>query len=116
MCNKKILSKIRSGELSMCEQCNIYHLTFNNIYFEFNEKQFYQFRNYISNIDIEYWEKSCSCSSIKRKIPLQTLHQNLVLIFSKQEVIELNTLFAKSTKNKLSILNVDDIDYMLILN
>lgn len=115
MCNQlKTIAKSKSGELTKCLNCNIFHLTFNNIYFEFNEKHFYQFKEYVLNIEIEYWEQKYPCQNVKRKIPLPTLHQNLILIFNRQEITELQLLFSK--KKKSAFINVDDIDYTFILN
>jgi hypothetical protein len=55
MCQKlKIISSVKNGELSICEGCNNYSLTFNNIIFQFNKNQLLQFRKYVSRIDIDY--------------------------------------------------------------
>lgn len=55
MCTKiKVLSKVKSGELYLCCQCEIYHLEFNNIYLELNKKEFKQFKSYILDLEIEY--------------------------------------------------------------
>ena len=48
MCNYiKTIGKVKSGELTLCTKCNHYHLTFNNIFFEFTEKEYIQFKKYI---------------------------------------------------------------------
>ncbi len=118
MCdNLKTIAKVRSGELSICCQCHIYHLEFNNIYLEFNENEFEQFKNYILNIEMAYWEEKYAYAKVKRKIPIPSLQKNLVLMFKREEINELKTLVANAlNKTKLPWLKIDDIDYSLILN
>ncbi len=115
MCHQiKSLIKVKSGELSICEACKVYHLEFNNIYLEFGESQFKEFKMFLSKIDSSYWEQKYACAKFKRKIPIPSLQPNLILMFNRQEIEELKTLvFLK--KNK-TLLNVDDIDYKCVLN
>ncbi len=118
MCHKiKILSKVKSGTLSLCKQCAIYHLEFNNIYFEFTTKELLNFKEFMRTINLGYWEEKYSCSMIKRKIPIPSTQNNLILMFNRQEVIELKALlFFNEKENHLSILDVNEIDYVFILN
>ncbi len=117
MCHSiKTISKVKNGELTICKDCKIYHLAFNNIYFEFNRNQLLKFRKHIAEIKPDEWEKSYSNIKGTRKIPIQTLHQNLYLIFNKQELKELNALLAISTNYIHQIISLDDIDYPLFLN
>jgi hypothetical protein len=112
----KTISKVENGELTICKSCQMYHLSFNNIYFEFTKKQLLKFRKHISEIKPNDWEKSYSSIKGNRKIPIQTLHQNLYLIFNKQELKELSSLLAINTNFKHQLIDLDDIDYPLILN
>ncbi|WP_055444253.1 DUF6686 family protein [Lacinutrix himadriensis] len=117
MCsNIKTISKVTSGELSICTKCNVYHLEFNNIYFEFSEAQYKQFKKYLFAIDSEYWENKYGDAKVKRKIPVPSLQSNLVLMFNRQEIKELKSLFSNKKQIYNKYLNVDDIDYTLILN
>ncbi|WP_452230418.1 MULTISPECIES: DUF6686 family protein [unclassified Lacinutrix] len=117
MCtNIKTISKVSSGELSICTHCNIYHLEFNNIYFEFTEVQYKQFKRYLLALEPEYWENKYVDAKVKRKIPIPSLQSNLVLMFNRQEVAELKALFCNKKHVFDKYLNVDDIDYTLILN
>jgi hypothetical protein len=117
MCHSiKTISKVKNGELTICQGCKMYHLAFNNIYFEFNREQLLKFRKHIAEIKPDDWEKSYANIKGSRKIPIQTLHENLYLIFNKQELKELNSLLAINTRFKHQIIDLDDIDYPLILN
>ena len=94
----------------------MYHVSFHTIYFEFNRKQLLQFRNHIAEIDADMWEKSYSTIRGNRKIPVQTLHQSLYLIFNKEELYELKALLEIKTHFKQKIIGSEDIDYPLISN
>ncbi|MUU79414.1 DUF6686 family protein [Winogradskyella endarachnes] len=117
MCNSiKTISKVSNGELSICKNCNVYHLEYNNIYFEFTVKQYEQFKNYLLNIEPDYWEDRYADADLKRKIPIPSLQSNLVLMFNRQEISELKYLFCNSYSVFETYLKVEDIDAMVILN
>jgi hypothetical protein len=110
----KIISKVRSGELTFCKSCNCYHLEFNNLYFELNAFDLKKLKNFLLKIDVDYWERQYTHTNFKRKIPITSVHHNIVLMFNRYEIEELKTLLLKQKANV--ILNVDDIDYQFILN
>ncbi|MFV0541966.1 MAG: DUF6686 family protein [Aestuariibaculum sp.] len=115
MCHSlKKLAKTNNGELLLCEACNIFHLEFNNLYFEFDDEQFQLFKLYVSEVDCRFWECKYAQTSFKRKIPIPSMQENLVLMFSRQEMQELKVLIRQQSGSRF--LNVDDIDYRLILN
>ncbi|KAA5823669.1 hypothetical protein FPF71_13305 [Algibacter amylolyticus] len=118
MCTKiKVLSKVKSGELYLCCQCEIYHLEFNNIYLELNKKEFKQFKSYILDLEIEYWQIKYASARVKRKIPIPSMQHNLVLMFNSQEILELKHLFSTTSNHVFTKnLTTKDIDYTLILN
>ena len=117
MCQKsKIISSVKSGELAICEGCNNYSLTFNNIVFQFSKNQLIEFREYVFQIDIDYWLEYSSCSTQRRKIPIQTHNQNLILVFDFFEINELKKLLGIFKLDKNDVLSPEDIDYTLILN
>lgn len=113
----KTVSKIKDGELSFCSKCNIYQLEYNNIYLEFSIEEFEQFKEYIMGIEIEYWEQKYASAKVKRKIPIPSVQQNLVLMFKRQEILELQMLL-NLTGIEIFNMNIDiyDIDYELIIN
>ena len=117
MCHRiKILSKVKNGELTYCKSCGMYHVSFYNMYFEFNRKQLIAFRNHIAEIDADMWEKSHSNIRGKRKIPVQTLHQSLYVIFNKEELYEFRELLEIDSSFTQKLIATEDIDYPLILN
>jgi hypothetical protein len=117
MCEKtKIISRVKNGELSMCRCCKNYNLVFNNIFFQFEENQLNKFKEYISKIDIEYWLDFSSFTTQRRKIPVQTFNQKLILVFDNYEINELKILLGIKNTQRVSTLSPGDIDYTLILN
>jgi hypothetical protein len=112
----KILSRVKNGELSVCNDCQNYNLVFNNLFFQFNEEQLNKFREYVSKIEISYWLGFSYYSSQRRKIPVETFHQNLILIFDYHEIEELKILLGINKRDSFDILAISDVDYNLILN
>lgn len=116
MCkNSRILSRTNNGEFSICKGCKTYSLFFNNVLLQFNKKQLIQFKEYISNINVEYWLDYYSLTTLSRKIPISTKQHNLYLFFSEEEFDELKSLITIKEKTN-SILSACDINYPLILN
>ena len=117
MCNKtKIISRVKYGELSVCMGCETYSLTFNNVFFQFELEEFIQFKNYISKVYTAYWLTHYANTTQKRKIPIQTYHQNLILIFNIYEFEKLKVLLEIKSNLKKEILSPEDVEYMFILN
>lgn len=100
----------------MCTGCKTYALTYKNIFFQFTSEQLTKFKSYVSQIDVAYWLDHNACSTQKRKVPIPTSHQNLILIFDINEVKELRILLDLDRNNPIKIVAPADIDYPLILN
>jgi len=117
MCDHiKTIGKVKSGELTVCTNCDHYHLTFNNIFFEFTKKEYIQFKRYIFLLDTEYWNKNYPCPKVKRNIPVPTLQENLILLFNQQEIEELKKLFNMTFYQKYQQISLEEIDYNFIQN
>ncbi|GGG39146.1 hypothetical protein GCM10011344_45030 [Dokdonia pacifica] len=117
MCHQvKTIAKNCDGQLSFCENCQVYHLTFNNLYIEFTARELESFKRYVSGIEVEYWEMKYERMVIKRKIPIQTMQQNLSMMFNKQELLSLKDLIMQKTQKPFENLSLLDIDYTFFLN
>lgn len=112
----KTIAQVSSGELLFCTACKLYHLTFNNIHFEFTPNEYKQFKKYLFHIDIDYWEEKYSCHHTGKNIPIPSLQKNLVLIFNRKEIQELKVLFSSSGAKEFQTISLDDINYTLVLN
>ena len=117
MCqNSKIISSVKNGEISFCKGCKTYALTYNNIFFQFTIEQLKKFKSYVSQIDIAYWLDHNACATQKRKVPIPTSHQNLILIFDLYEIQELRILLGIDKNDPIKMVPAAAIDYPLILN
>ncbi|WP_298418148.1 DUF6686 family protein [uncultured Kordia sp.] len=117
MCNSlTIIGQVNNGILTFCKTCKIYHLEFTNIYLEFNEEEFKQFKAYLLTIEIGYWEHKYANVNIRRKIPIPTTQNNLTLLFNRSEITELITLFCSKSTHEKPLLDVSQIDYTLVIN
>ena len=117
MChNIMTLTKNNHGQLAHCSNCRIYQLHFNNIYLEFNQRELVTFQKFVVEIDTEYWNACCSRAFDKRKIPIQTSQQNLVLMFDQQELSALKDLIFQNASKPYIPISVSEIDYTTILN
>ncbi len=116
MCKKlQPISKNKYGEVYYCNDCNVHHVLFNNFHFILNKKQITALKKCINSIDIMYWESQFENTAIKRKIPIPTCQENLILIFDKIEFNAFKSLlFNKKNSNRL--LSLQEIEYNYILN
>ncbi|MFV9551534.1 DUF6686 family protein [Algibacter sp. PT7-4] len=112
----KTLAKNCYGQLTYCINCKIYHLTFNNIYLEFNENEMVRFKEYILELEADYWQIPNDAFIMNRKFPIKTMQQNLSLIFNKQELRAIKNLITRFNKSNTETLRVYDIDYLFYLN
>ncbi|PQB07855.1 hypothetical protein BST83_12355 [Polaribacter filamentus] len=116
MCKKlEPVSKNNYGEIYYCNDCDVHHVLFNNFHFILNKKQINALRKCIISIDITYWETQFKYTTIKRKIPIPTCQENLILIFNKHEFDAFKSLFSKQS-NTSKVLTADEIEYNFILN
>jgi len=86
------------------------------IFFQFDREQLNKFKQYVSKIDVEYWIDYSASTTQRRKIPVPTFHQNLVLVFDTYAIEELRTLSGIVDSISQNTLCTKDIDYALILN
>ncbi len=116
MCKKlDMVVKNKYGEIYHCSTCKRYHVLFTNFHFILNYKQIKTLRKRIKDIDVKYWDSQFENTTIKRKIPIPTCQENLILIFDKVEFNAFKSLFFSQKKSE-QILSVDEIEYTLILN
>ena len=112
-----IISQNRYSQLSKCENCNLYSLTYNNILFEFTPVEFESFKRFLEKLELESCTKRYKLSYKKRNIPIGTIQQNLFLVFSSKEIKDIRKLLSATipTEN-YEILPFKKIDYKLQLN
>ena len=78
--SKDFTNKTQNGQIFKCEKCNLIHIEYKNLNFNFTLKQFNDFTQYLSKLDGKKWEQKNKNSKFKRKILISTGHQNFSLI------------------------------------
>ncbi|TPN87022.1 DUF6686 family protein [Aquimarina algicola] len=117
MCqNIRIISEIKTGQLAKCDTCQLYHLTFNNLLFQFTIEEFESFRKYLYHLEVDYWEHKHIDSDLSRKIPIPTLQENLFLMFNRKEINDLKKLVFNSNYDASRILKTHEIEYAAYSN
>ncbi len=117
MCHQvKTIAKNCNGQLSFCENCKVYHLTFNNLYIEFTQEEMKAFQNVVEAVEIEYWGMRYEGVAMKRKIVINTMQQNLSMMFNRQELASLRSLIMETTVKPFCELSVQEIDYLFFYN
>ena len=118
MCEKLIkIKQNECGELHYCPAHKLYHLMFNNFHLMLDEEQYESLKIHVSEIDIEFWLDKFSDTLVKRKIPIPTHQENLILVFDIHEFIQLKSLFFNHQNHEdLLYLSTYQIEYQNIFN
>ena len=111
-----VIRKNKFGELLYCKNCGIFHLSFSNILIELSERELRAFHMAVKEIDIDYWNNVPFNQTIKRKFPICTSQENLVLVFDFYELECLKELVMISNLKRKDFISFSDIDYVISLN
>ena len=55
--SKDFINKTQNGQVFKCDKCNLIHIEYKNLNFNFTIKQFDDFADYLSKLDGEEWEE-----------------------------------------------------------
>lgn len=111
----KILNQSKNGVLTFCNESKLFQMIFNNLCFEFYEWELEAFKLHVSQLDLEYWEKTFMSSLHQRKIPISIGNKHFIILVNRQEVCEIKNLL-NIHKNPIPLLKSKDIDYTSIEN
>lgn len=95
-----LINKTLNGKLVFCKNCNLYHLEFGNLYFNFNEDELQIFRKYLNSIDGDYYHNINQHSTNKRKIMLPTKLKGIHFAMHLEELNELKKLLKLAVRNR----------------
>ncbi len=117
MCgNVNVVRKNFFGELCYCKSHSLFHLSFANILIELTHEELMAFHLVVKEIDIEYWSNLSINNNHKRKYPINTSQQNLVLIFDLNELYALRELVLIGSSNCKECISPVDIGLPISLN
>ena len=111
MCKKNIglVNRTQHGTIRQCSSCLKFNITFNNIFLELSETELNNFKKYINQTDINYWNKEYGDLNSKA-IPIPTMQHNLLLVFNRKEFSELKTLVNGKNNFHFDSLSFEDIE------
>lgn len=79
-------------------------------------RELISFQILIKNINVDYWQSHFNKKYVKRNIPIVTMQQNLILIFSFAELNALKDLVLISKGEKTELISISEIDYNQSVN
>jgi hypothetical protein len=93
------INQTKNGRIFRCASCDKIHIEFNNINFNFNDKEYIHFANYFKGLDGEYWELVNTNANYRRKIIVPVGHNNMNFLLNQEELEELKELLADANIN-----------------
>ena len=91
-----IVGQTVHGRVFKCFKCNLIHVEFKNLNFNFTDEQYKHFTDYIKSLDGAKWEYTNRNSSYTRKIMVPIGYQNINMMFHADELQELKSLLSMS--------------------
>lgn len=88
----EIISKTENGIVFKCSNCSSIHIEFKNLNFNFSERQYKEFSDYVLKMNSEELEAKNSESLYHRKIIISLGYKNFNVLLNKSEVAELKEL------------------------
>ncbi|WP_317167643.1 DUF6686 family protein [Flagellimonas sp. HSM57] len=111
----EVLSQTKNGLFTFCNHSKLFQLVFNNLCFEFYEWELENFKKYIFQLDVTYWEKNYIQSLNQRKIPISVGNKFFTILVNKQELDEIKNLLHIEF-SPIKLLKHKDINYQFIEN
>lgn len=88
----RIINSSQNGQIFSCNCGNIFHLEFGNILLNLNKSEYVEFKEYVNEIDVDYYLKLNEKAQNKRKLLLKIGFRGVYFAISKYEFIELKEL------------------------
>lgn len=105
----RIIKRTKNGLLFYCNSCNLIHLEFKNLNFNFSEKQMDQFTDYIQKLNAKEWEELNKNSPFKRKIVVPISHDSFNFLLNGKELLELQKLVSSTKPTSINALLLKDL-------
>lgn len=116
MCQSlNILNRSKNGVLTFCNHTKLFQLIYNNLCFELYEWELDALKEYIEQLDLNYWESHLKNWLHHRKIPISVGKKHFIILVNREEVQELLGLLSVEDSD-IALLSYQDIDYQFIEN
>jgi hypothetical protein len=103
-----IISETENGRVFKCADCSKIHIEFKNLSFNFNDKEYKYFTNYLRTLNGQYWEYININSGYRRKIFIPIGHKNFHFLLNNHELTEFQRLFSKKEKKKPGVVSMSN--------
>lgn len=97
-----VLSKTQNGQIFLCNACQLYHVEYKNLSFNFTEEQLSNFKQYLQNLNGDQLELQNDFLPYQRKIVIPIGHESFTILIDKNELNELVQLFVNINQGSLS--------------
>ncbi len=113
-----IVGQTIHGMVFKCFKCNLIHVEFKNLNFNFTAEQYKHFADYIKSLDGAQWESANRNSSYIRKIMIPIGYQNINMMFNSDELSEFKTLLSISQPDYTykQYIKTNQLDFFVFLN
>ncbi len=95
---EQVYCQTPNGRVYRCAACNKIHVEYKTLSFSFNPAEYHQFRDYIQQLDPEFWAAQNQRHNGERKILIPINHPTLMMKFRPEEVDELKELLVANFK------------------
>ncbi len=113
-----IVGQTINGMVFKCFKCNLIHVEFKNLNFNFTAEQYQHFADYIKSLDGAQWEHANRNSSYIRKIMIPIGYQNINMMFNSDELSEFKALLSMSQADCAfkQCIRTSQFDFFIFLN
>ena len=114
----EILIETRNGKIFKCAKCDAIHVEYKNLNFNFKEKDFWKFAQYIQNLDGEEWTLRNRTSNFKRKIIIPVGSQVFNALLNLDEIKEFKQLlgFKRKYLHFTEVIEASKLEFEMHLN
>ncbi len=113
-----IINRTQNGQVFRCSKCKAIHIEYKNLNFNFTDRQFSEFVEYINSLDGKKWEETNQNSQFKRKIIIPTGNQIFRVLLSNEELKEFKQLIPAKLEpsNQYRKYQLMNLNFNIILN
>lgn len=113
----KVSNKTENGKVFKCSKCDAIHIEYKNLNFNFSEKQYKHFAEYIMKLDGKEWEHKNRNTQYRRKIIIPIGHKSVNILLNNAELQELKQLFSAKKRNNnivedIIVMNLSFVNFL----
>ncbi|RNC89505.1 MAG: hypothetical protein ED555_08485 [Allomuricauda sp.] len=116
MCpSAQTVSQTKNGILTYCDHSKLFQLVYNNLCFELYDWELIAFKEYVFDIDPDYWEVQLKETMHNKRIPISIGTKHCIVVVNREELLELKQLLREKKKHT-HLLSSQEIAYRHLQN